>query len=1156
MASQGTNRGIGLIKYATISAPPLHRQDGRIDIDRPYPRSQTVYLDMTKHQTKSPHELASDGNLGQLQVKIDKFPPTLKARDANNSTLLHSATRTNQMAIMLYLIESQISLDAVDRDGNTALHIAVENGHIEAMHLLLNNGASDKVLNKKLDAPLHIAVRGNNANLIAAFLEHPVNLCITGYRKRTPLHVIAEHDNLEACEIFHNSSPLQNACHGNFRICFQDEDELTPIHLAARKGSHRVLDYMITKSKEHGYPTEAVLAFLDEENSTPLHAAVNGNNLEVVEVLLKHGACPVTIRKDEPPPLHLACAQSKLEMVQIMVEHCEHTIVHHTDHFGRSSLHYSAHAINSAQLISFLVRHKADVDLCDHHGRTALHTAIIAGSLAAAKELLSNNANPLTKDQEGCNSLHYAVMHNRKAIVNILLKLPCAPQLVSGLNSKGQSPVHCALKLSLSELVSPMVSIGGPQIHGIVDANGDSYLHLAAFSGDWRGLSVLLDTPAYHKLINEANSCGATPLHMAAFKGHIRCVQILLSQGAMSHKCGMGLTPFLLASFQGHSACAKVLHAAHPYQRDWTDDDGNTALHLAAKSGRPSAVTLALDLGIPVTHNLNQESVFDLIIKNGDTKSATAVINHKRWQECLDLHSPLRHHPMLQLVVQMPEVAKAVLDKCHTRSILNSEHRDYWEEFNFKYLQLLPETDTKRDRNDNDTDSNTSEHTFFNNLISSTQHKGSTSSDLSLQKKEPTTLPVAAVRKMTRYNRVTLITHPVVEAYLKVKWRSYGWWVFMVSCILHVLMVAFLSAFIVIAPRPGYAANTTMQSNDGSAANTTLQSNDTRPGSAANTTLQSNSTSGVETYPLSTSTNAIRAVLLALCAFNTICYIGMIIPMRSKIFLVLKDTWTLIAGVALISTFVFLIPNEPIWEAGALACFIAWFQLVMELKPLGTFGIYVMMFLAITRTVLRVLVIAFLLIAAFAFSLYILAGTVPEFSTIGFSFFSTFGYMLGEVQYELFIHEKKHGNLQYSVLTFMTVVALAILLSIVMANLLIGLAVGDIEKIRMNAIAERVGAEVDMYSHFDSFLPRQIIKRFDKPVYRTHPNCSTAFLRKAFLTTLNADIESSDHDSTMVATQSSVQELSLVKQQLKELTEIVKELRENQSSCEQEKVYT
>ena len=97
------------------------------------------------------------------------------------------------------------------------------------------------------------------------------------------------------------------------------------------------------------------------------------------------------------------------------------------------------------------------------------------------------------------------------------------------------------------------------------------------------------------------NRCGATPLHTAAASGSPRCVEILLSHRA-SHKC---YTPLLCcACAKGHTDCAKVLFEAHPYQKDWASDDGNSALHMAAVSGNPAMVSLALSVRVQVTHNI------------------------------------------------------------------------------------------------------------------------------------------------------------------------------------------------------------------------------------------------------------------------------------------------------------------------------------------------------------------------------------------------------------------------------------------------------------------------------------------------------------------------------------------------------------------------
>ena len=63
-------------------------------------------------------------------------------------------------------------------------------------------------------------------------------------------------------------------------------------------------------------------------------------------------------------------------------------------------------------MIAFLVRSGVNVNSRDCHEQTAIHNAVISGSLFTVEELLSSGADPLAKDKEGLNPLHYAVKYN------------------------------------------------------------------------------------------------------------------------------------------------------------------------------------------------------------------------------------------------------------------------------------------------------------------------------------------------------------------------------------------------------------------------------------------------------------------------------------------------------------------------------------------------------------------------------------------------------------------------------------------------------------------------------------------------------------------------------------------------------------------------
>ncbi|XP_064404445.1 transient receptor potential cation channel subfamily A member 1-like [Halichondria panicea] len=1033
----------------------------------------------------SPHQLAADGHLDDLKKYIEGLGTTIKDKDENGATLLHHATTNNHMAVMQYLIDSGIDLNAVDKDGNTALHIACDKGHIDAAQSLLGAGASDTILNKASDAPLHLIMRKNNAELLTAYLEYPVDIVIKGYRNRTPLHIASEKDNLDVCRAL-NDVILANEhfkkIYG-FRLCAADDDDLTPLHLAARVGSHRVLRYLISRCMEHGYSPEKVLSFLDEENSTPLHAAVDGGHLYVVEVLLEYKACPKEYNGKQLPPFLLACTQGKLDMMKLMVQHCGKELVHCRDQYGQTALHRCVHCINSPEIIRFLLENGAEIDPVDDEGRTPLLAAIKAGSSCGVKILLVAGASIFMKDKHGLNPLHYTVKHKRKFILRALLEIPRASELVTDCDKKGSSPLHIALNLCQNNLVAMMVTFAAQQLKNIKDVNGSNYLHLAAESGDWKALSILLDMSECQKLLNQTNKYGGTPLHLAAGGGHMRAVEILLSSGAMVHKCFSGSTPFMYACYKGHAEVARVTYEAHPFQLTWTDDLGNNALHLGAQSGCPHVITLLLNIGVPVTLNDCGETFFDVILDSHFTKCAMAAIHHERWQECLDAVGPQKEHPMISLVQSMPEVAKLVLDQSHTKADVPREVRGYWESYNFKYIRLKSDRSSEcpDDLDDDEKAKLLRSENYDHMEAPSIQYKGS-KRQARFSPSYRQTLSnghLQVLQTMVRFNRVPLLTHPVTESYLKSKWRKYGRWVQILKMLAIVLHIAFLIAFTFLAPSPVEMRGSTQSSDNGMSNSTGLNS------------------TAVEFSP---AANVARFITIG---FTTIDFIHWLVTVfrlgLAESLNISRNTFVIVDILSVIFTYIFVIPwtslNEVIWEAGALASFFTWFSLVLTIQLFDLFGVYVTMFLAITRTAFQVLLVCFLFIIAFAMSLYILAGNTQEFSTLGYSLFTNFAHLLGEIDYISFIDKDVSGQLFFSTLTFMFVIIIAIIMAIVVQNLLIGLAVGDIDLIKRNAIAETRAIEIGFYKRIDTIFPAKLFWRLDVGRHTTFPNKKVNILR-------------------------------------------------------------
>lgn len=75
----------------------------------------------------------------------------------------------------------------------------------------------------------------------------------------------------------------------------------------------------------------------------------------------------------------------------------------------------------------------------------------------------------------------------------------------------------------------------------------------------------------------------------------------------------------------------------------------------------------------------------------------------------------------------------------------------------------------------------------------------------------------------------------------------------------------------------------------------------------------------------------------------------------------------------------------------------------------------------------------------------------------------------------------------------------AILMPILLMNLLIGLAVGDIETVRRNASMKRLAMQVEHHTDLERRLPKQILKYVRKNEVYEYPNkrshqCATALM--------------------------------------------------------------
>lgn len=1037
--------------------------------------------------------------------KID--PKSWHDADSGRSLLHYAATSNEVETITFLLTERGLSPNLQDQNGDTPLHKAVMAGHTEAAAALLASRADDTIKNTQQDPPLHVAIKQNSEKgnaLVAEFVRHShIRLFVRGYHGYSSLHIMAKANNFKALELLYSTaSELLDASMIKFHLLTKDNNGLTSFHLAARVNSLEVLEFLLSKGSECAISAAELQTNLSHDGRSPFHYAVERGHVKCVEAFLKHGADPTSANGFHPPPLHVACSHGELCVLKTMVDTCGEEILQTRDRDGGTVLHSSTSSVSSKHLISYLVVEKAVcINEVDLNGFSPLSNAIQLGNLTAVDELLSLGADPLIKDKWGCNCLHRAVLGGRMEVFRKLIHCDSARVMATSPDNQGHYPIHSALTLGSSEMVASLLDLSAEEFK---DNEGNNYMHLAAASGSEKMIALLLSMPCGSRMINEPNSSSCTPLHFAASKSGVGAVKKLMDHGAVIHKNNRGRTPFMQACSVGNLEAAKLLYNSNKFQRDWVEVCGCSSLHLAVDGGNPEVITFCLDEGTAIVFNERCLTFFDKILDLADRNLAAAALCHSRWEECIDIFSPKKPHPILCILDEIPEVYSIILDHCYSHCTLDRTHSEYWEEFNFKCLNLKqePQEEAKNVKNSECDDIETINLEEYD-AVHTQLHTDSDVSPESLSqvrqsiaaqtkqerghmlarwfgKKRVEEQSLIVIRKLLKTRQEDYLLHPVVKEFISLKWVGYGTIFQATIMVLHFLLAFFFSVFLVdVGPPP-------QSSND----------------SLAPISQNNQSDNGIESdYDSITADSEVLLILtLLLSIVNLLVFFLQVyihgVDLLMDYFSSVQIWMNFVASFCILLFLLSVLARglrEALWNSAALGTFFAWFSFgtTLQLVNVLRIGVYVTMMLSTARLVIKVLIILLPFLFGFSFAFFVLVGTVTDlqYSGIGLSFYSLVHSLIAVTDYLGFARIEQETGFRFDVLTFMLLIVLVVMVPIVFVNLLIGLAVGDIATIQRDATISHLAVEVHALASLDKYLlPHRFFKHLSKKVHKHYPN--------------------------------------------------------------------
>jgi ankyrin repeat protein len=437
-------------------------------------------------------------------------------------------------------------------------------------------------------------------------------------------------------------------------------DGTGPIHWAVYKVDYEIIDALIAK--------KAKVDVVNEFGAAPLTEAVKLADARMVKTLLAAGANVESANPDDETALMLAIKTGEFPIVEMLVSDGANVNAIEKFHNETPLMYAAAASKNAGAMVKLLLAKDASVKSRSLYsdwpsqissepraqyrpvgGLTALLYAARNGCYDCVDSLLRAGADPNTPTPEGVTALMLAIDNERREVAKLLLDRGANPHVwdwwgrtalyiavdrkeaagggpgagAGGRGGRGGAPVaarapNVPAPVSSMDLINMLLAAG-------VDPNPELNMHRPSRGGNsGRFADNLLST-------------GCTPLFRAAMNNDLEVSRALLEKGADPNVNTMGLTAFLVAAGAqtgarpgGANSLAlmdlMIQHGADVnaqvtgtktysmrISRTPATNEGMTALHVAAQSGRVDVVRYLLDKGAnPNTLDASGRKAIDL----------------------------------------------------------------------------------------------------------------------------------------------------------------------------------------------------------------------------------------------------------------------------------------------------------------------------------------------------------------------------------------------------------------------------------------------------------------------------------------------------------------------------------------------------------------
>ncbi len=360
-------------------------------------------------------------------------------------TLLQKAVHSGSVDCVQILLDAGAKLEGKDEAGYTPLLDAIESGRAPVLKLLLDRGANVHATNKADFTAACLAAQMGDVEILNLVLKAGAKTHISG----TGI------DPLMAASSEGSPAIVKQLLEAGIKPTIRSTDSgRTALHFAAVGGSINQADHSREQLKQAGVAKPKIV-----NTGLAQHRHPESDWVQIVDLLITAGA-------------NINAAESQFGTTPVM----------------------TAARLGKAQIVSVLLKHKAQVDVAGKDGFTALASAASEGHLDTVRLLLEAGASIDAGSKDSISPLWMAVQQGHKDVAKLLIEKGADLKTPRGPPNQMATPLHGAAMIGDIDSAALMLTAGA-----------------SINSRDWASL---------------------TPLIIASFNGHKDMAEFLIKHGA------------------------------------------------------------------------------------------------------------------------------------------------------------------------------------------------------------------------------------------------------------------------------------------------------------------------------------------------------------------------------------------------------------------------------------------------------------------------------------------------------------------------------------------------------------------------------------------------------------------------------------------------